>query len=202
MILKKFIVGPLSNNTIFLGCEEKRVAAVIDPSFGALKILKFAEKENFKIEMILLTHGHFDHVMEVETLKNKTNAKIYMHEEDEKLENLKIFEKTPKIHPDVYIKEGQKINIGNLELLVIHTPGHTPGSVCFYMKKEKILFSGDTIFAGSIGRIDFPYSNKEDMYSSLEKIKTLPKDTKIFPGHGISTSIEKESWLEDYKSYF
>jgi len=174
------------------------VGAIIDPAIGcSSSILKE------KIFFILLTHSHWDHIAEAEEIKNKTQAKIFIHKLDEG--NLKkpgsdglFFNLMAKgCFADHYLEDGEILEIGDLKIEILHTPGHTPGSCCFYLKNEKILFSGDTLFRGTYGRVDFPTSSEKSMKSSLKRLAKLPFDTKVYPGHGEETTIGKEKWLVD-----
>ena len=209
MLLKIFIVGSLGTNTILIVCEETKKAAIVDPAFGALeKVLPFIEQNNIKLEDILLTHSHWDHIGDVKKIKEKTKAKIYVHKLDS--ENLthplsyKIpaFEKIEGVDADTLLSDGDKIKIGNIEIKVIHTPGHTPGSVCYYIEKEKVLLSGDTLFSGGMGNISSPISKPDLMWGSLKKLSKLPSSTKVYPGHGVPTSIGEEKWLGNAKEFF
>ncbi|KPK33311.1 MAG: hypothetical protein AMS24_01515 [Chlamydiae bacterium SM23_39] len=200
MKIKIFAIGPILTNTIFLICEKTKEMAIIDPSIGAYeKILKY--EKDFSIKTILLTHSHWDHIADVFKIKKKTNALVYIHKLDS--ENLKKpgYDKLPSmvkidpVEPDIYIEDKMKLFVGDIEIEVIHTPGHSPGSVCFYISKEKILFSGDTLFHGGIGRIDFPFSNPSDMQKSLKKLFKLPNDVTVIPGHGKKTTIGKSKNL-------
>jgi len=201
MIIEILICGPLLNNTIVVACEDTKKAAVIDPSFGSEgKVEKFIKKNNYTLDKILLTHAHWDHIADVKFLKEKFSCPVYVHRLDADL--LKNPEKpffseitVPSIKPDRLLEDNEKIKLGNLEILTIHTPGHTVGSVCYYIEKEKVLFSGDTLFKGAFGRVDFPYSNPKDMIKSLKKLSILPKDVKVYPGHGADTTIGKENWI-------
>lgn len=209
MIIEKFICGPFDTNTLLIVCEETKKAAVVDPSVGAYKkILAYAKKNDLTIESIYLTHSHWDHIGNVAQIKEETNAKVYVHKLDApNLQNpgkdgLPVFERIKKVVPDKYFEEGDKLKVGTIELQVIHTPGHTPGSVCLYIPKEKVLISGDTLFAGSIGNISFPSSQPKLMWQSLKKLAKLPPDTKVLPGHGESTTIDKEKWISKAEEYF
>jgi glyoxylase-like metal-dependent hydrolase (beta-lactamase superfamily II) len=208
MILKKFVCGPLENNTYLIACENKKQALVIDPSFGSAKeILSFLEKNNLKLDKILLTHSHYDHIADVKSLKERLFSSIYVHKLDSK--NLidpgsdEIFSmfQIEKVVPDFYIKENDLIKLGDITFKVIETPGHTPGGVCYLIEKEKILFTGDTLFKGSYGRVDFPTSNKEDMIKSLLKLSKLDSKIIAYPGHGDKTTIKDESWLINAKKF-
>ncbi|MCB1082882.1 MAG: MBL fold metallo-hydrolase, partial [Simkania sp.] len=106
------------------------------------------------------------------------------------------------VEPEFDLQEGEVIEVGKLKLIVIETPGHTPGGVCFYLDKEKILFSGDTLFKGSIGKISFPTANPQAMWRSLKKLEKLPPETVVYPGHGPSTTIGDEDWLPKAQELF
>jgi len=209
MILEIFPTGPYLTNAILLACEITLKAVVIDPGVGCEKeILNFAKEKNLQIEKILITHSHWDHTADVYELKKKTNAKVYIHKEDapnlEKpgSDKLPLFAKIKGVKPDHFVKDKEIIKVGKLNLEVIYTPGHSPGGVCYYLKKEKVLISGDTLFQGSIGNISFPFSDPEKMWESLKKLSKLPPDTKVIPGHGDSTTIGKEKWLDEAEEYF
>ena len=147
---------------------------------------------------IVLTHGHGDHIAGVEELKAYTKAPVAVHKDDEPLvrdgsKNLssRMATGTVEFAPDILLNEGDKISFGNLEAHVIHTPGHTPGGIS--LKVENALFSGDTLFAGSIGRTDFEYSSFKDIMDSIrEKLLVLPEETRVYPGHGPSTTLKME----------
>ena len=209
MILEIFPSGPYLTNAIILACEITLQAVVIDPGVGSESvILDFAKKKNLKIEKILITHSHWDHMADVAPLKEKTKAKVYINEEDapnlEKpgADKLPLFFKIKGVKPDHFVKDKDVIKVGKLEIEVISTPGHSPGGVCYYLKKEKILFSGDTLFNGSIGNISFPLSEPTRMWQSLKKLSKLPSETKVIPGHGETTTIGKEKWLNNAEDYF
>lgn len=197
MIVKVLTVGPLAENCIIVYDEETKDCVIIDPGADGEDILE--EVENFNVKAILATHGHLDHVGQVGFLKEKLNIPFYMNKKDEFLINDDIFpgfafmlKATKCPNPDFDIKEGDILKFGNLEFKVIETPGHTPGSVCFFNEKEKILISGDTLFASSVGRVDLPGGNGEEMEKSLKKLMNLPQDTVVYPGHGGKTTIGKE----------
>lgn len=209
MLYFKFPFGPLETNAILLGCSKTKKAAVIDPSYGSMgAILEKAKEHDLKIEKILLTHSHWDHFADAYALKSQTRAPIYIHPLDAKnlespgSDGIPLFIPIQPIKPDHFLNEGDVIEVGTLKLEVIHSPGHSPGGVCFYLEQEQFLISGDTLFQGSIGNLSLPTANKEQMWSSLEKLSKLPKETKVVPGHGNETSIGKENWLERAKETF
>lgn len=197
MIVRILTVGPLAENCIIVYDEKSKDCVIVDPGADGEDILE--EVENLNVKAILATHGHLDHVGQVGFLKKMLNIPFYMNEKDEFLINNDIFpgfafmlKATKCPSPDFYIKDGDILTFGSLELTVMETPGHTPGSVCFYNKKEKVLISGDTLFAGSVGRVDLPGGNPQEMEKSLKKLMELPEETVVYPGHGGKTTIGKE----------
>jgi len=198
MILYTFPSGPLETNAILFG--EGKSGAVVDPSLGSTeKILHQAAQNKLQIEKILLTHSHWDHIADVKVLKEKTGALLYVHPLDAKnVENpgsdgLPIYFAIQGVAPDRFLKEGETIQVGSLQVEVIHTPGHSPGSVCLYLKDQGILLSGDTLFRGGIGRLDLPTGHPKAMEESLRKLAKLPPHTRVIPGHGPDTEIGKEN---------
>lgn len=192
MKIKRIFVGDLHTNCYIVECEGE--TAVIDPGSDGEKILAHADGK--PISKIFLTHGHFDHILAANYIKSKTGAKLYISEEDAMLlsdseKNLyKEFSKdengfTP-VEADFFYND--TVKLGNTEFEVIKTPGHSSGSICLYADGE--LFSGDTLFAGSIGRTD--RGNFDEIMHSLWKLMLLDDDVKVHPGHGFSTTIGKE----------
>lgn len=199
MILKKLEVGPLGTNCYILGCEKTLKGAVIDPGGDVGLIKKEIEALKLEIEYIINTHGHGDHIFGNEELKEITGASLLIHEEDagyllDPHKNLTaLLGKTVKgLQADRLLKEGDRINIGQeITLTVIHTPGHTPGGICLDTGED--LFTGDTLFAGSIGRTDFPGGSYQTLINSVRaKLFTLPGDRRVWPGHGPSSTLSHE----------
>ena len=162
-------------------------------------IAAFIDKNNITIKGILLTHGHYDHIIAINEMKMLTSPMVYSHEiEKEILENPNLnlsvnIGMNLSVTPANFFTGGDVFQIGNNTLKVLHTPGHTPGGVCYYDEKNSILFSGDTLFEESIGRSDFPLGNHQTLIRNImEKLITLPNDTKVYPGHGPSTTIGHE----------
>lgn len=207
MIIKTFTLGPFEVNTYVLSCEETKNAAIID--YGGYD---FANIENYLLEnalslnFILLTHGHLDHVTGVNELQKLKNIPIYMSKDDKFLldileQQLELYGMPPAKPPKevMFVKDNEILNLGNIEIQVISTPGHSPGSVCYYIPHEKTLFAGDTIFSGSIGRTDLPGGSYDAIISSIrEKILSLPDDTIIYSGHEESSSVGKEKKSNPY----
>ena len=209
MILKKFPSGPIETNAYLFACSKTKIAAVIDPSSGsAASILEKAQELDLNIKKILLTHSHWDHIADAHLLVQKTGAEIYVHPLDAaNLEHpgsdkLPLFFPIHGVKPDHFIQEGERVFVGEIACEVIHTPGHSPGCVCFYLREEKILFSGDTLFEGSIGNLSLATAQPARMWASLEKLAVLPPDTRVMPGHGSDTTIGKEHWLKRAREIF
>ncbi len=198
MILKALAVGPIMANCYIIGCEETRNAAVIDPGDEADRILTTLSEDKLTVRYILNTHGHFDHVGANMRLKEVTGAALAIHPDDAPmLDTLNMaaasfgmaVDNSPP--PDLLINDGDVINIGNIALKVIHTPGHSPGGVSFHT--NGIVFVGDTLFAGSIGRTDFPGGDYNTLISSVRnKLFLLGDDVQALTGHGPATTIGQE----------
>lgn len=202
MILEHFVVGELQTNCYVVGDERKNIGAVIDPGGEAKRIAAFLKEHNLFLEAILLTHGHFDHVLDAWKLKELVGGKVYLHPADKPLlkDRMVGFGSllTGKItgvdrSVDVELAEGDHINLGNIVLEVFETPGHTPGHVSFYIRDHRIIFVGDTLFAGSIGRTDLPGGSYERLIRSVKtKIFPLGDDVVVCPGHGPKTTVGRE----------
>lgn len=199
MQILQFSLGQLQANCYFLIKENN--CLIIDPADEASFILEEIQRRNLKLIGMLATHGHFDHLIAVGEIQQSFNVPLYISYRDLFLLN-KIKETAeyflgykPAVLPIKNIKSLDKSNelkIENFKLKIIFTPGHTPGSLSFYLPEEKVIFTGDTLFKRAIGRFDFSYSNKDDLKKSLERIFILPKDTIVYPGHGEKTTIGEE----------
>ncbi len=210
MIIESLKVGDLDTNCYVVWDEESEEAVIVDPGadggFISEKILKW----KLKPLCIVLTHGHFDHVLGCLEIKLNFQIPILLHKEDERLYKQanksakhwagRAEDPVPKI--DRYIKEGEEIIFGKEKLRVIEVPGHTPGSVCLYDERGRNLFSGDTLFRNGVGRTDFSYSNEFDLARSLQKIKRLPLNCTVYPGHGEITTIAEEKQIRDTDQEF
>ncbi len=200
MIHKVFPVGPLQCNCSVLGDEQTREAMVIDPGDQIDDILKILREEQLTLKQIVITHAHIDHVGGAMKLKAATGAPILMNQNDYAL--LKMLDiqaawigmRPPgAVQVDEALEPGRVLNIGNISSSVIHTPGHTEGSICLYFPQEKRLIAGDTLFAGSIGRTDLPGGSTEKILRSLHnQVLALPDDTDVITGHGPATTIGEE----------
>ncbi len=173
--------------------EKSLEGVVIDPGGESEKIMNTLNKHNVNLKYILLTHGHWDHIGAVEKLAKSTDAKIVVHKNE--LEILKMFadEMHITVNVDIPVDTNDVISFGDCKLVVLYTPGHTPGGCCYYNQQAKVLFTGDTLFCESVGRTDFEYSNPQDELDSiLNVIYKLPEDVTAYPGHGPKTTIARE----------
>lgn len=198
MRIYPYSVGELQANCYLI--QEDKNALLVDPGDAASFLLEEVQRQNLTLVGILATHGHFDHVMAVGEIQLGIPAPFYIHKKDQFL--IDRLESTaehflghkPIVIPPSKIKyiSFKTLKIAGFSLNIIETPGHTPGSVCFYFPEEKVVFTGDTLFAGAIGRTDLSYSNKADMKVSLKKLSALPGEVIVHPGHGEETIIANE----------
>jgi hydroxyacylglutathione hydrolase len=200
MIHKIFPVGPLQCNCSVIGDEKTHEAMVIDPGDQIEGILDILRQEKLTLKQIVITHAHIDHVGGAMKLKAATGAPILMNQNDHAL--LKMLDMQAAwigmrppgdVQVDEAIGQGRVLKIGEITSNVIHTPGHTEGSICIYFPAEKKLIAGDTLFAGSIGRTDLPGGSMDKIMRSLHtQVLALPDETEVVPGHGPSTTIGEE----------
>jgi glyoxylase-like metal-dependent hydrolase (beta-lactamase superfamily II) len=193
------IVGALETNCYLVYCQDTLECAVIDPGAEPEKIFRLIGNKELKPTILINTHGHVDHTGANRDIKDKFDIPLYIHAadcpmlEDILQSELSFFlgaKESPP--PDKFLEEGDKIKIGNVSLSVVHTPGHSPGSVS--LMGNGILFSGDTLFFGGVGRTDLPGGSWEELEGSIrEKIFTLPADTVVLPGHGPTTTVDQET---------
>lgn len=198
MILKTLMVGELSANCYIIGCPDTKVGAVIDPGGDANHILDNATKLGLRIEYIINTHGHIDHIGANAKVKEATGAQLIIHSKDASMltdPSLSLASflgtKVELIPADRLVEDQDIIKLGNLALKVLHTPGHTPGGMCLQVADK--IFTGDTLFAGSIGRTDFPGGDYDTLINSIKsKLLGYPEETIVYPGHGPTSSIGEE----------
>lgn len=175
MIFEQIPVGNMQNFSYLIGDEKSKEGAVVDPAWEVDKIINTASKYDLGIKFILITHSHYDHIDGVKSLVSATDATVYVHKEDAgELKNRGV----DKIKT---INENDEINIGKIKIKVMHTPGHSPGSVC-YLLDNKII-TGDMLFVEAVGRVDLPGGDIEKMFNSLQELKKLDKNIEVYPGH-------------------
>ncbi|MGN0425440.1 MAG: MBL fold metallo-hydrolase [Acetatifactor sp.] len=205
----RMVLGVCQTNCYFLYREGEKECVVVDPADSGQHIYNTLLKNGFRVAGILLTHGHFDHIWGLDALRDIVNAaadaeglepiQVYASEAERELlrdttQNVSAQAGRPcSTHADRYLKDGEEITLGGITFQVIATPGHTAGGCCYYVKEAGILVSGDTLFAESVGRTDFPTGSMGTLVRSIkEKLFVLPDDTVCYPGHGSSTTIGHE----------
>lgn len=199
MKIEQYCVGEVATNCYFAIQEETKELLVIDPGDSAKMLAGKIRQEGLKPQAVLLTHGHFDHAMAAEELAGEFGIKIYAHEAER--DTLKdpgknvssMVGRRDVYHADEFVRDGEVLHLAGMEVKVLHTPGHTKGGCCYYLEKEKVLFSGDTLFCQSVGRTDFPGGSMSALVRSIkEKLMVLPDGVEVYPGHMGMTSIGSE----------
>lgn len=209
MFIRTITEGPYRTNSYIIA-DSKGKGAIIDPTFDSAKIIMALVKEHkIEITAIYLTHSHLDHIADVPVLKKYYHCPLFVHEKDALnvkkpgSDGIRLPFPMEGTDPDFDFQEGLLYHLGDLIFSIIHTPGHSPGGVCLYFEKEKVLFSGDTLFKGTVGRMDLEGSSEEAMLKSLKRLEALPGDVKVYPGHGPSTILKEEQrWLPRAKELF
>jgi len=199
LILEGFPVGSLEANCYIIGDEDTRKAAVVDPGGDAQRILRTLQKLNLNCIYIILTHAHFDHIGDLDKVQKATKAQVLIHADDAKAlhnprRNFSFFAGSSSSYPepDRLLRDKDTVELGKTIIEVLHTPGHTPGGIS--LKVGDNLITGDTLFAGSVGRSDFPGGSHQQLIKSIkEKLLPYPPETKVWPGHGPGSTIGHES---------
>jgi len=200
MILKSLVVGPIAANCYILGDEKSGQGVIIDPGSEGDRILGMVKETGLTVQFIIATHGHFDHTAAVAQLKKNLKCDFLLHQEDIPFVRFSKesaqawgFDIDQVPDPDKLVKDGDIFNLGNLEMKIVHTPGHSPGGISIHITREKIVFTGDTLFQGSIGRTDLKLGSMDDLIRSIkEKLYIFPDDTVVYSGHGDQTTIGEE----------
>jgi len=197
MLIKNLVVGQLETNCFIIADETTKDAMIIDPGDEPDRIIDVVKENNLKVKYITCTHAHFDHLGAVADVRDATDAKVVIHKDELEIYNgardqaaFWGYELEPLPEPDMLVDEGDKLEIGDLRFEVFHTPGHSPGGICLY--GEDVIFTGDTLFAGSVGRTDFYGGDMNKLKKSFLRLISLPPKTKVFAGHGPSSTIKEE----------
>ena len=204
MRMKSFTVGPLGVNCYVLQDDFSDAGLVIDPGGNAEELLQYLKQEHISLQTIVNTHGHGDHIGADDRLRQATGARLLIHAADAPMladarANLSAYMGfTVQAAPaDAILQDGETLQVGHMSFTVLHTPGHSPGGICLF--GEGVLFSGDSLFAESIGRCDFPGASETELVAALQKkILPLPDDVKVYPGHGPGTTI---GWERQHNPY-
>jgi glyoxylase-like metal-dependent hydrolase (beta-lactamase superfamily II) len=200
-----FRVAPFDNG-MYIVIDERRDALVIDPSMAEAEVLRAVRDEGLRVLAILNTHGHPDHVYADAPVREATRARLAIHARDAyRLDAVsrptasQLMPPAPRAVADDLLEEGPLAYLADVRMEALHTPGHTEGSTCFYLPAEDVLFTGDVLFAGAVGRVDLPGGDPRQMEASLRRVAALPPDTRVYPGHGPATTIRDElPWLEGF----
>ncbi len=200
MKVGKFVLGPVATNCYIGINEETKECFIVDPATCPPEFVSYIKNAGLTVKAVLLTHGHFDHIMGLDALLKEFSVPVYAHEaEREVLESEQLNSSASMLGQPYsfsgadYVTNRQELRIAGFEILVIYTPGHTIGGCCYYIEKEKALFSGDTLFHGSVGRTDLPTGSMGQLVSSVrDKLFVLPDDTQVYPGHMEETTIGYE----------
>ena len=200
------VLGSFGTNSYIVYNTEGREAVLIDPPSNADFILNMIRQQRFKLQAILLTHGHIDHMGAVGQIKKELpDVKVYAAREEAEVlsdstKNLSaMFGSAMSLEADVYLRDGETLSFMNREIYCKLVPGHTQGGMCYYIPEDHMVFSGDTLFAGSVGRSDFPTGSASTLIRSIEEqLFVLPGDTKVYPGHGEATTIEREKKMNPF----
>ena len=206
MLFETIVVGPLGVNCFILGDKQSKEGVVVDPGADCEMILDSVARFGIKVTYVINTHGHFDHVGCNRQLKERTGAELLIHQGDQALLSMAsrsaqkyglTVEDSPV--PSRHLTDGMTIEFGRRRIEVLHTPGHTQGGCCLYLANEKLLITGDTLFAESVGRTDLPGGDHEQLISSIKaKLMPLPDETIVWPGHGPSSTIGTERRRNPY----
>ena len=202
MRIKKFIIGMVSTNCYVVHNEVTKECFVVDPAAESEELIHYIKKEGLQVKAVLLTHGHFDHIMGIDALLREFAVPVYAGEAEAGVladagSNLSLAYGMEYTFSDAeYLQDNAVLEIAGYQIQMLSTPGHTAGGCCYYIASEGVVFSGDTLFCGSIGRTDFPTGSMSQLVSSVkEKLLVLPGDTMVYPGHMEETTIafEKEN---------
>lgn len=198
MIVRSIAVGPLESNCFIIADEVSKKAMVIDPGDEPDRIMDVISNGGFFVDYIVCTHAHFDHVGAVPDIKEGTGADIVIHRDELEIYHAAKdqaafwgYDLEPLPEPDIFVEDGDMIEVGTLKFEILHTPGHSPGSICLF--GEALVITGDTLFAGAVGRTDFYGGDMDKLKNSFERLMSLPPATEVLAGHGPNSTIGRES---------
>lgn len=197
MIIRIIPVGPLEANCFIVADEATKKAIIIDPGDEPDRILEVLNNEGVSADYIVCTHAHFDHVGAIPEIKKATDAGVIIHRDELEIYNAAQdqgaiwgYEVVPLPEPDIFVEDGDAIEVGGLQFKVLHTPGHSPGSICLF--GQDVVITGDTLFAGAVGRTDFYGGDMNKLKTSFERLMALPSATEVLAGHGPNSTIGRE----------
>ena len=207
--IKTYVLGGISTNCYLVFCEGEKAAVIIDPADNADYLVSKCREFGVEPEAVLLTHAHFDHMMAADDIRKTYGCKLYVHMDDEKMLNDPFLNlsgtmgtELVSISADYLLRDGDVLHFLNGVWNVMATPGHTAGSVCYYIPEEEVIFSGDTLFAESLGRTDLPTGSMSAIVHSIaEKLLVLPDEIMVYPGHGDATTIAHEKQYNPVAAY-
>lgn len=205
MKIERFVIGMIQTNCYLVSNTDTKECVIIDPAVYSVEMTSHIQKEGLSVQAILLTHGHFDHIMGIDAFLKEFDVPVYAHREESVLLNNADYNasldygRAYTYSGASYVEDGQILNLAGMQFQVIHTPGHTIGGCCYYVEQEKVLFSGDTLFQMSVGRTDFPTGNGSQLVDSIQKkLMVLPEETIVYPGHMEQTAIGDEKHRNPY----
>lgn len=204
-VCEYMVVGSVQTNCYFFYDKESKDCVVVDPGDDAKAIIKKIEEKEWKVQAILLTHGHFDHIMAAKELREALHAPVYAAKEEKQVlgnPNVNLSSQVGEaitLEADKWLEDGETISLLGQEVRCLLTPGHTAGGMCYYFPKELAIFAGDTLFEESVGRTDFPTGSMSTLIRSIrKKLFVLPEEARVFPGHGMMTTIKHEKMFNPF----
>lgn len=199
MKIENFVIGIIGTNCYLVHDETSKECFLVDPAACPAKLMNHMKDQGLKLAAILLTHGHFDHIMGIDGFLSEFQVPVYAHEAEKELLEDAALNASLTYGPGytfsdaVYVQDGERLRAAGIDIEVLYTPGHTAGGCCYYLPRESVLFSGDTLFHGSVGRTDLPTGNSGQLISSIkDKLMVLPGETAVYPGHMDATTIASE----------
>jgi len=197
MIIRSLVVGPLEVNCFVIWDEASKRSMVIDPGDEPDRIMEIIKNESLSVDYIVCTHAHFDHVGAVADIKKDTGARIVIHRDELEIYHgakdqaaFWGYDLDPLPEPEIFVKDGDELTLGGISFKVLHTPGHSPGGICLF--GEGVVVTGDTLFAGAVGRTDFYGGDMNRLRESFKRLISLPPETEVLPGHGPNSTIGRE----------